>query len=84
MSSLDFVGTHIRILIAELLDLEEPPLASDNMFELGVDSLMLVDLKDRIKSELAVDLRFSDFFTYFTIRDLAAAIVLLSPIKGAK
>jgi len=49
--------------------------SDDNLFDLGMESLMLVDMKDAIRRAHGVTLKFSDFFSYFTISDLARTIV---------
>ncbi len=46
----------------------------DNLFDLGVESLMLVDIKDAIREKWGVNLKFSDFFSNFTIAALATLI----------
>ncbi|MBB2893253.1 acyl carrier protein [Flexivirga oryzae] len=46
----------------------------DNIFDIGVESLMLVDLKEQILDEFGVSVKFSDFFTNFEIDSLASLI----------
>ena len=46
----------------------------DNLFDVGVESLMLVDIKDSIRDTMGVNLKFSDFFSYYTVSSLAAMI----------
>jgi acyl carrier protein len=48
--------------------------SDDNLFDLGMESLMLVDMKDLIRESHGVSLKFSDFFSNFTISDLAMMI----------
>lgn len=48
--------------------------SADNIFDIGVESLMLVDLKEQILDEFGCSVKFSDFFTNFEIDSLAALI----------
>ncbi|NHA67697.1 acyl carrier protein [Phycicoccus flavus] len=47
----------------------------DNIFDLGVDSMSLVEIKEAVAEQLGVALTFSDFFTHFTVADLAAVVL---------
>lgn len=77
--SSDFLCEVIREL-SGTQDLCEP---SDNYFDLGMDSLLLVDLKDRIESRFGVKIRVSDFFTHFTVAGLAAVVDRRRAQEGA-
>jgi acyl carrier protein len=46
----------------------------DNIFDLGLDSLQLVEVKEAVRADLGVTLKFSDFFTHFTVADLATLV----------
>ncbi|MFN8099711.1 MAG: acyl carrier protein [Dermatophilaceae bacterium] len=48
--------------------------ADDNIFDLGLDSLQLVEVKEAVRADLGVTLKFSDFFTHFTVADLATLV----------
>lgn len=47
----------------------------DNFFDLGVESLMLVEIKEAIYDRFAVTVKFSDFFSHFTVETLADLVV---------
>ena len=46
----------------------------DNLLDIGMESLMLVDIKDSVRETFGVSLKFSDFFSHFTVADLATVI----------
>jgi len=46
----------------------------DNLFDIGMESLMLVDIKDSVRETLGVSLKFADFFSHYTVADLATLI----------
>lgn len=45
--------------------------SEDSFFEIGGNSLILIDLYDRIQNELQVELQIADFFVYNTISKMA-------------
>lgn len=64
-----------NFLIASISELVGSPVSRfDNIFDLGVESLMLVDLKDQVQESFGVSVKFSDFFTHFEIDALATLI----------
>jgi acyl carrier protein len=48
--------------------------AEDNFFAIGGDSLQAIDIVDRIRRRLQVDLEYTDIFTYPTPAELAAFV----------
>ena len=67
---LEDLSDHVRQLVGvACVDPE------DNLFDIGVESLMLVDIKDAIRDSLGVALKFSDFFSHFTLAALATVIL---------
>jgi acyl carrier protein len=48
--------------------------AEDNFFAIGGDSLQAIDVVDRIRTRLQVDLEYTDIFAYPTPVELAAFV----------
>lgn len=69
------VQEYLADLVGQTVGLTEVA-ADDNIFDLGLDSLQLVEVKEAVRADLGVALKFSDFFTHFTVADLAALIEL--------
>ncbi|MDP8242496.1 MAG: SDR family NAD(P)-dependent oxidoreductase [Candidatus Hinthialibacter antarcticus] len=67
---------HVQTIVADLLGYEggQLPDAHDGFFQLGMDSLLAVDLKDRLVRSLGVSLAAPAVFSYPNAHDLAAHI----------
>ncbi|MHC5269006.1 condensation domain-containing protein [Enterococcus sp. LJL98] len=63
----------LKEMILSLIDEEELDEA-ESFFDLGIDSLLLVKLKKKIKQTFAVTLKISDFFNNYTVYLLAEKI----------
>lgn len=70
----DEVIAEISALVGERTD-TAPIAPDDNFFDLGVESLMLVEIKESIHDRFAVTVKFSDFFTHFTVEALADLVI---------
>ena len=69
----DALTRHVQTIVAELLGYDEGrlPDANGGFFQLGMDSLLAVDLKDRLVRSLGVSLAAPAVFSYPNARDLA-------------
>ncbi|EAD7632595.1 hypothetical protein AB290_11770 [Listeria monocytogenes] len=63
----------LKEMILSLIDEEELD-EEESFFDLGIDSLLLVKLKKKIKQTFAVTLKISDFFNNYTVSLLAEKI----------
>lgn len=64
-----------NFLVTAISQLVGSPVSrEDNIFDLGVESLMLVDLKEQIQESFGVWVKFSDFFTHFEVDSLSTLI----------
>ncbi|MCU1535710.1 MAG: Phosphopantetheine attachment site [Humibacillus sp.] len=70
----DVVLAELSRLVSECTD-TSPIAPDDNVFDLGVESLMLVGIKEAISDRFAVTVKFSDFFTAYTVEALADLVV---------
>ncbi|MEU5987410.1 SDR family NAD(P)-dependent oxidoreductase [Spirillospora sp. NPDC047418] len=68
---------HVRRLVAEQLGHADPAAVADDtgFFELGVDSIMALDLVARLSAEFGTDLQSADVFDHPTVAELAAHIL---------
>lgn len=70
------VGAIQQSLVAiwkEILDIDHISI-SDNIFERGADSIKLIQVLNRIKKEMGIDLPLTTAFTYTSVNELAAYI----------
>jgi acyl carrier protein len=63
--------TYLQGEVAQLLRLPEPPSPRQGFFDLGLDSLMTVDLKKRLETTWAISLPATVMYTHPTIERLA-------------
>lgn len=64
----------IKEMILSLLEDDEELDEEESFFDLGIDSLLLVKLKKKIKQNFGVNLKISDFFNNYTVNLLAEKI----------
>lgn len=80
---LDAVAERLRREIAEVLSMSEQRLDSNkSLNSLGVDSLMALDLSNKIKNELGIELTMMDIVQGPSIRELSG--VILNKITGSR
>ncbi|MFJ6215669.1 SDR family NAD(P)-dependent oxidoreductase [Streptomyces sp. NPDC092296] len=78
-SVVEVLGT-VRAVMAAVLEIPADALDLDVPHaEFGVDSVLAVEIVERINAELVVALRPTDFFNYTTIRSLAEHVTELLP-----
>jgi NAD(P)-dependent dehydrogenase (short-subunit alcohol dehydrogenase family)/acyl carrier protein len=76
------VGAHVRTQVAELLGFPDDELADDTgFFQLGLDSITSVQLRNRLEAAFGVTLSASTVFNHPSVAQLAAEIARL--IGGA-
>jgi myxalamid-type polyketide synthase MxaB len=75
--------THTQSMVAEVLGLRPPqvPDRQQGFFDMGMDSLMAIELKNRLESALGMPLPSTLAFEYPTVHDLSA--FLIREIRGA-
>jgi NAD(P)-dependent dehydrogenase (short-subunit alcohol dehydrogenase family)/acyl carrier protein len=73
----DLLIAHIRSLAAKVLDLNDPERIGlrQRLFDLGIDSLMAVDLKNRLESDLGHTLRSTLVFDYPMVEAIADHLI---------
>lgn len=71
----EMVQKEIISMIDSITDTVHDVSENISIFELGVDSIDLVELKSQILEKYAVELKMSDFFNDFTTHDLAELII---------
>ena len=73
----DLLIAHIRYLAAKVLDLNDPERIGlhQRLFDLGIDSLMAVDLKNRLESDLGCTLRTTLVFDYPMVEAIADHLI---------
>jgi thioesterase domain-containing protein/NAD(P)-dependent dehydrogenase (short-subunit alcohol dehydrogenase family)/acyl carrier protein len=70
------VREHVRAQAARVLGISPPALATDRPFEeLGLDSLMAIELKNQLESDLAVSLPIRELMRVPTVDRLAEAVI---------
>lgn len=62
----------------------QPPAPTRGFFEMGMDSLMAIEIKNRLQTELGVPLRATVVFNYPNIAQLADYLAALLPGEDAK
>ncbi len=63
--------SYLQEEVAQMLGLSQPPLLKQHFIDMGIDSLMAVDLRNRLETGLALSLSATLFFKYRNIEDLA-------------
>jgi len=73
----DLLIAHIRSLAAKVLDLNDPERIGlrQRLFDLGIDSLMAVDLKNRLEADLGHALRSTLVFDYPMVEAIADHLI---------
>jgi len=73
----DLLIAHIRSLAAKVLDLNDPERIGlrQRLFDLGIDSLMAVDLKNRLEADLGHTLRTTLVFDYPMVEAIADHLI---------
>lgn len=70
----------IAVVMAEILSVDVGQIDLDEPHQrYGVDSLLALDIVDRLNQQLAIDLRATDFFNFATINELASHIASTWP-----
>ena len=72
---LSFLVNHLQEEVAPILGLKTNPNPQQGFFDLGMDSLMAVEMKDRLETGLSVTLPSTVIFEYPTINALAEYLV---------
>ncbi|MEL4898481.1 SDR family NAD(P)-dependent oxidoreductase [Crocosphaera sp. Alani8] len=72
---LSFLINHLQIEVAPILGLKTKPNPQQGFFDLGMDSLMAVEMKNRLETGLGVTLPSTVIFEYPTIKALAEYLV---------
>ena len=68
---LAYLTTYLQEQVARILRLVEPPLPRDRFFDIGMDSLMAVELRNRLQRGTGIVLSATLFFKYPNIEELA-------------
>ena len=66
---------HLREQVAQVMGLKALPDARKKLFEMGMDSLMALELKSRLEKSLAADIRVTAVFNYPTIETLSGYLL---------
>ena len=61
-----------------------PVAGPDNIFDLGIESRALVEVKEALHDRFGVTVKFSDFFTHFTVDDLVDLVVARADEGGPR
>ncbi|MEO7730340.1 MAG: beta-ketoacyl synthase N-terminal-like domain-containing protein, partial [Kofleriaceae bacterium] len=78
---LKVVRHHVRRRVASILghDQDSAVCAGTSFFDLGLDSLMAVDLARALVRDFGIELAFTDIFEHATVNALAAAVLARIP-----
>ena len=76
---------HIRAEVAQVLGVDSPQAIDVHrgLFELGLDSLMSIELKGRLETSVGQSLPSTLVFNYPTVSDLAGYLATHVPYRGA-
>src|SRR5262245_14157547 len=71
----DLLVNHLREQVAEVMGLNELPEPRKKLFEMGMDSLMALELKNRLQKGLGTEIRVTAVFNYPTIEALSGHLL---------
>jgi len=71
----ELLVNHLREQVAQVMGLKALPDARKKLFEMGMDSLMALELKSRLEKSLAADIRVTAVFNYPTIETLSGYLL---------
>jgi acyl transferase domain-containing protein len=67
------LAQHLRVLVADVLELDPERLPVDNRFQdLGIDSLMIIELRDHLRASLGLNVPSSAIWLHPSLGELAA------------
>ncbi|MEM7125067.1 MAG: type I polyketide synthase [Chloroflexota bacterium] len=67
----EYLLQYLQDEVAHVLRLHEPPLPQQGFFDIGMDSLMTVEFRNRLQRSTGVTLSSTSLFKYATIQDLS-------------